>query len=104
MPEAALHYDLTCLWLREVDAWAGGGSHPADTAQPMSAQVGDAAGAAAAQRRLYSDFFASCGCPKRCLLEPFPALESQQCRSDRFVPHQCLRQLALIENTEFRLH
>ena len=51
----------------------------------------------AAERRLFSDFFASCGCPKRRLLEPFPAVESQQCRSERFVPHQCLRQLALIE-------
>ena len=81
--QAAIHYDLTCLWLREVDAWSDGGPHPADTA--------------VAQRRTYTDFFAACCCTKLRLLEPFPALEGQQCRSGGFVPHQCLRQLALIE-------
>ena len=83
MQADAIHYDLTCLWLREVDAWSGGGSHPAD--------------AATAQCRPYGDFFAACRCPKRRLLEPFPAFESHQSHSRRFVPHQCLRQLALIE-------
>ena len=41
-----------------------------------------------------------CRSPERRDLAPFPQHLDGQCRSHSFVPHQCLRQLALIELTE----
>ncbi len=78
-----IHYQLTCIALEDLDAWTSGDTHPAYTT--------------GSQQRLYNDFFSACRSPQRRLLEPFSELLHNPCRSRNFKPHQCLRQLALIE-------
>ena len=86
MPVAALHYDLSHQVLMDAEAFLSGVSPPAREGGP--------------QRQLYDHFYASCRSPERRVLAPFPEHLDGQCRSGSFVPHQCLRQLALIELTE----
>jgi hypothetical protein len=81
-PLATVHYDLSHQLLLDAEAFLSGVSPPARPKQ------------------LYNDFFAMCRSPERRDLAPYPQHLDGQCRSHSFVPHQCLRQLALIELTE----
>ncbi len=78
-----MHYDLSCVWLSDIDRWSSGSEHSADI--PNSA------------KRSRIDFFAACRSPVKRLLEPFPLEVNTQFQFNGFAPHQCLRQLALIE-------
>jgi hypothetical protein len=80
---SAMHYDLSCVWLSDVDRWSSGSEHSAD--KPDSS------------KRSRNDFFAACRSPVKRLLEPFPLDVNTQFQFNAFAPHQCLRQLALIE-------
>ena len=81
MPVSRLHYDLSHQLL--LDA-ADDRADPTRTVRP--------------QKRLYLDFIDACRSPEKRLLEPFPERLDAQCRSGNFVPHQCLRHLAMIES------
>ena len=84
-----MHYHLSHHLLQEVDAFWD--------CSAGSVVVGGIT------QRLYSDFFASCRSLERRMLEPYPARLDLQCRYGIFMPHQCLRQLALIELTNMTL-
>ena len=83
MPIATWHYDLSHQLLLDAGAFLSGVPPPAR--------------AAARRKQLYVDFFASCSSSERRALAPFPELLDGQRGFANFVPHQCLRQLALIE-------
>ncbi len=83
MPVATWHYDLSHQLLLDARAFLSGVPPPARAGGP--------------RKQLYVDFFASCSSPERRALAPFPELLDGQRGFATFVPHQCLRQLALIE-------
>jgi len=84
-PTSVMQYDLMHALHLEVEAFLSGETHPACT-----------------QKRLYLDFYNGCRSPERRRREPFPENLRTQCGSRRFVPGQCLRQLALLELTDRR--
>ena len=83
IPLWEVHYHLSHQLLRDVDAFFNG------VAQPVAS--------GGITSRLYADFLASCRSVEKRILEPFPGRLDLQGRSGSFVPHHCLRQLALIE-------
>ena len=78
-----LHYHLSHELLQDVADFLSGAEQPAVASTPS--------------KRLYIDFVTACRSLEEHALQPSPNSVRAECRSGSLGPHQCTRQLALIE-------
>ena len=89
VPVWELHYHLSHQLLQDVADFQGGAEQPALSSTPS--------------KSLHADLFARARSLENKAVNPCPENVKAQCGSGSFGPHQCIRQLALIELVDHTL-